>query len=65
MIRIGQLEINKGTYRGERVISERFINEMGTGTQQNPGFATTPWVNGRPHWVSMAINSREEESRPS
>jgi CubicO group peptidase (beta-lactamase class C family) len=64
MIRIGQLEINKGTYRGERIISERFINEMGTGTQQNPGFGYNTWVNAAPHWVSMAINSRQEESRP-
>ena len=64
MIRIGQLIINGGVYRGERVVSEQWIKDMGTGTAQNPGFGYNTWVNAAPWYWTIAINNRQKRDRP-
>ena len=64
MVRLGTLELQNGVYRGERLVPEQFIKDMATGSEQNPGFGYNTWVNAAPHYVTVAINQRQEEARP-
>jgi CubicO group peptidase (beta-lactamase class C family) len=64
MVRIGQLELNGGVYRGERLISEQFIKDMATGSAENPGFGYNTWVNASAESVTAGMNKREVLHRP-
>jgi CubicO group peptidase (beta-lactamase class C family) len=64
MVRFGQLALGRGVYRGRRLIDEAFIDVMGTGIDQNPGFGLNTWVNAASHWIGLEINRRREELRP-
>jgi CubicO group peptidase (beta-lactamase class C family) len=64
MIRLGTLMIQKGVYRGERIVDESFLKEMVTGTEANPGFGFNAWLNSAPHFITAGIGAREDEQRP-
>ncbi|HZQ79913.1 MAG TPA: serine hydrolase domain-containing protein [Acidimicrobiia bacterium] len=64
MVRVGTLMLQKGVYRGQRVVDESFIKEMATGTEPNPGFGYNMWINSAPHFVSAAINQRQVIDAP-
>jgi len=64
MIRLGALMIQKGVYRGERIVDESFLKEMATGTEANPGFGFNTWLNSAPHFITAGIPTRLDEQRP-
>jgi CubicO group peptidase (beta-lactamase class C family) len=64
MVRIGTLMLQNGVYRGQRVVDAQFIKDMATGSEPNPGFGYNTWVNAAPHFVTVAINQRQEVNAP-
>jgi len=64
MIRLGTLMLQKGVYRGQRLVDEQFIDDMQTGSGANPGFGYNVWINGADHFVSAGINRRRVSHDP-
>jgi CubicO group peptidase (beta-lactamase class C family) len=58
MARLGQLMLQDGVWRGERLIPSWFMHQMTTGTAENPAFGFNSWLNSASWYWTIAINSR-------
>ena len=60
MARLGQLMLQSGVWKGERLIPQGFMRDMTTGTPQNPAFGFNSWLNSASWYWTIGINSRRK-----
>jgi hypothetical protein len=60
MARVGQLMLQKGEWKGEQLIPETFMQDMITGTPQQPAFGFNTWINAAPWYWTIGINNRRK-----
>ena len=53
--RLGELVLGRGNYRGHQIVPANFLQEAFTGSQANPSYGLTFWLNGQ------APNARESD----
>jgi CubicO group peptidase (beta-lactamase class C family) len=58
LVRLGQLMLQGGVWKGEQLIPAGFMRQMATGTPQNPGFGFNSWLNSAPWYVTIGLNER-------
>lgn len=62
--RIGQLLLNRGTFHGQRLISEPYLRELQTPSSTNPGYGYLTWLNAGPYWITPGAFARTKNLAP-
>lgn len=60
LARLGSLLLHGGEWRGQRIISEEYVRQMGSSSPTNPGYGFLTWTNQGETYISASALARRQ-----